>query len=448
MEDKVMSFLTEGSEAIFNIEIKGLTSVEVIRFQAHEWLTEPFIIDVALFSRSEISLEKVMSKEALLTITSDGADRYFHGIVRKFEYKGQFGSDILREKYRYDAEIVPFTQLLSLEQDCRIFQNKNVQDIVADIFKDSGLPSDRYEFRLKNKEHRRRFCVQYRETDLDFINRILQEEGIYYFYEHSKDKHLMVFADDPVYYKPIAGNATVTFKSPSGLNPEKNVISDIGYSHQLQTGTYTQTNYNFKHPSTPLENKEKSKDEQMQKYEIYDYPGQYGSQSRGKQLTKNRMEGQAALKEKATGISNCPRLISGHTFTLDGHDFQRLNKEYFLIAVSHSGEQSQTLEEQAGSSGTSYINSFTAIPSAVTYHPIKIIEKPYVKGIQTATVVGPENEEIYVDEHGRVKVQFHWDRKGKKDEQSSCWLRCGQTWGGAGWGTMFIPRIGDEVIVS
>ncbi|MEN6621263.1 MAG: type VI secretion system tip protein TssI/VgrG, partial [Smithella sp.] len=410
-----MNIFDMGSKASFLFEVQGTSlSMSVLSFKSQERISSPYLAEVSLASSSEITYENIMQKEALLTLIGLESDRYIHGIVRKFEYKGQFGSDILREKYRYDAEIVPFTQLLSLEQDCRIFQNKNVQDIVADIFKDSGLPSDRYEFRLKNKEHRRRFCVQYRETDLDFINRILQEEGIYYFYEHSKDKHLMVFADDPVYYKPIAGNATVTFKSPSGLNPEKNVISDIGYSHQLQTGTYTQTNYNFKHPSTPLENKEKSKDEQMQKYEIYDYPGQYGSQSRGKQLTKNRMEGQAALKEKATGISNCPRLISGHTFTLDGHDFQRLNKEYFLLAVSHSGEQSQTLEEQAGSSGTSYINSFTAIPSAVTYHPIKIIEKPYVKGIQTATVVGPENEEIYVDEHGRVKVQFHWDRKGKK----------------------------------
>jgi type VI secretion system secreted protein VgrG len=448
MEADEMWSDVKGSDASLFFEIKDTSALEVIRFEASEHLSSPFLVNVNLAGETQIKFDEVIQKEALLTITSDGTDRYIHGIVVKFEHTGKSGSGSDKVKYLYSAEIIPLTQLLSLEQDCRIFQNKNVQDIVADIFKDSGVPSDRYEFRLKNKEHKRRFCVQYRETDLDFINRILQEEGIYYFYEHSKEKHLMVFADDPVYYKPIAGNATVTFKPASGLNPEKEAISDIGFSHQLQTGTYTQTNYNFKHPSTPLEIQEKNKDNKIQKYEIYDYPGQYGAQDRGRKLTKTRMEGQTALKEQASGTSNCPRLISGHTFTLDGHDFQSFNKEYFLIAVSHSGEQSQTLEEQAGTSGTSYINSFTAIPSAVTYHPIKTIEKPYIKGIQTATVVGPENEEIYVDEYGRVKVQFHWDRKGKKDEQSSCWLRCGQTWGGAGWGAMFIPRIGDEVIVS
>ena len=197
-----------------------------------------------------------------------------------------------------------------------------------------------------------------------------------------------------------------------------------------------------------METKEKSKDEKIQKYEIYDYPGQYGTQDKGKKLTKTRMEGQTCLQERATGASNCPRLISGHTFKLDGHNFAAFDREYLLVTVNHDGEQSQTLEEQAGTDGTNYHNTFTAIPSSVAYHPGKPIKKPYIHGIQTATVVGPENEEIYVDEYGRVKVQFHWDRKGKKNEQSSCWLRCAQAWGGAGRGSMFIPRIGDEVIVS
>jgi type VI secretion system secreted protein VgrG len=433
----------KGSDASFFFEIKGAQSTEVVGFEASERLTEPFLVDVTLAAKAEIKFNDIMQKEALLTVISTGENRYFHGIVRRFELTGKSGL-----KYLYGCQIVPFTQLLFLEQDCRIFQNKNVQEIIADIFKDSGVPSDRYEFRLKNKEHKRRFCVQYRETDLKFINRILQEEGIYYFYEHSKDKHLMVFADDPVYYKPIAGNAAIAFKPASGLNPEDEVISNIDFSQGLCPGTYTQTNYNFKHPSTSLETKEKSKDEKIQKYEIYDYPGQYGAQDKGKKLTKTRMEGQTCLQERATGASNCPRLISGHTFKLDGHNFTAFDREYLLVTVNHDGVQSQTLEEQAGTDGTNYHNTFTAIPSSVAYHPGKPIKKPYIHGIQTATVVGPENEEIYVDEYGRVKVQFHWDRKGKKNEQSSCWLRCGQTWGGAGRGTVFIPRIGDEVIVS
>ncbi|HOG82901.1 MAG TPA: type VI secretion system tip protein TssI/VgrG, partial [Smithellaceae bacterium] len=444
-----MNIFDMGSKAGFLFEVQGTTlTTSVISFTSMERISSPFLAEVLLASSSEIKFKNIAQKEALLTLIGLESDRYIHGIVRKFEHTGKSGTDTNKEKYLYRAEIVPFTQLLSLEQDCRIFQNKNIQEIVADIFKDSGVPSDRYEFRLKNKEHKRRFCVQYRETDLKFINRILQEEGIYYFYEHSKDKHLMVFADDPVYYKPIAGNAAIAFKPASGLNPEDEVISNIDFSQGLCPGTYTQTNYNFKHPSTSLETKEKSKDEKIQKYEIYDYPGQYGTQDKGKKLTKTRMEGQTCLQERATGASNCPRLISGHTFKLDGHNFAAFDREYLLVTVNHDGEQSQTLEEQAGTDGTNYHNTFTAIPSSVAYHPGKPIKKPYIHGIQTATVVGPENEEIYVDEYGRVKVQFHWDRKGKKNEQSSCWLRCAQAWGGAGRGSMFIPRIGDEVIVS
>lgn len=444
-----MNIFDMGSKASFLFEVQGTTlTTSVISFASKERISSPYLAEVSLASSSEIKFKNIVQKEALLTLIGLESDRYIHGIVRKFEHTGKSGTDTNKEKYLYRAEIVPFTQLLSLEQDCRIFQNKNVQDIVTDIFKDSGVPSNRYEFRLKNKEHKRRFCVQYRETDLDFINRILQEEGIYYFYEHSKDNHFMVFADDPVYYKPIAGNATVVFKPPSGRVAETEVINAIEFSQRLCPGTYSQTNYNFKHVSTPLETKDKSKDENVQKYEIYDYPGQYGDQDKGKKLSRINKEEYNALQEQAIGKSNCPRLLPGHTFSLDGYDLSSFDKEYLLIEVTAAGGQAQALEEVSGSGETSYGNNFVAIPSSVSFRPKKSIEKPYIRGIQTATVVGPENEEIYVDEYGRVKVQFHWDRKGKKNEQSSCWLRCAQAWGGAGRGSMFIPRISDEVIVS
>ena len=434
----------KGSEANLIFEIQGGPDVEVVDFVAHERISTPYCLDVALASSSEIQFESVIEKESVLTVRGMDSERCFHGIVRKFEYKGKSG----KTKHLYSAEVVPFTELLSLEQDCRIFQDKQVQEIVEDIFKDSKIPSDRYEFRLFNKEHLRRYCVQYRETDLAFINRILAEEGIYYFYEHTKDKHRMIFADDPVCYMPIAGDTTMTFKPASGLNPEKEVISRIDISRSLCSGSYTQTNYNFKMPSVPLETKAQSRDENVRKYEIYDYPGQYGETDRGRKLTKARMEGRTAMQEQAQGTGNCPRLLPGHTFKLAGHDFQSFNKEYMLVSVTHTVEQPQTMEEQAGSGGATYSNIFTAIPSNVPYHPDKPPQKPYIHGLQSATVVGPENEEIYVDEFGRVKVQFHWDRLGKRDENSSCWLRCAQTWGGGGWGAVFIPRIGDEVLVS
>ncbi len=421
----------KGSEANLIFEIQGGPDVEVVDFVAHERISTPYCLDVALASSSEIQFESVIEKESVLTVRGMDSERCFHGIVRKFEYKGKSG----KTKHLYSAEVVPFTELLSLEQDCRIFQDKQVQEIVEDIFKDSKIPSDRYEFRLFNKEHKRRFCVQYRETDLDFISRIIQEEGIYYFYEHSKDKHVMVFADDPVCHKPIAGNTTLEFKPSSGLNPESEVISLIEFSRRLRPGTYVQTNYNFKMPSVPLQTLDTHKDETIQKYEIYDYPGQYGEEDRGSKLTRAFMAANTASRNQAKGVSNCPRLLPGHTFAINGHDSSEFNKEYLVFAVKHSGQQPQSLEEQAAG-GANYDNHFLVIPSNVPYRPLKSIPKPYIHGIQSATVVGPENEEIYVDEFGRVKVQFHWDRLGKRDENSSCWLRCAQTWGGGGWGAV------------
>ena len=433
-----------GSQASFLFEIKGAPEIEVAYFQAQERISEPYAVHVALASTSQIQYDDVIQKEALLTLSGAEADRYFHGIVRKFEHTGKNG-----QKHLYQADIVPFLMLLSLEQDCRIFQDKKVQDIVTKIYQESGIPDDRYEFRLKNKDRMRKFCVQYRETDMDFVCRLLQEEGIFYFFEHSKDKHVMVFADDTVNYKPIEGNQEVSFKPASGLNPEKESISYVDFSRRLRPGTYTHTNYNFKKPSVDLETKEKAKDAKQQKFEIYDYPGQYGKEEQGKRLAKIHLEAGKALEEQASGNSTCPRLVAGFTFKLEGHDFKAFNREYLLVGVSHSGQQPQALEEQAGSgAGANYSNTFLAIPSTVTYRPLKTIEKPYVRGLQTATVVGRKGEEIHTDEWGRVAVQFHWDRLGKNDENSSCWIRVGQMWGGVGWGAQFIPRVGDEVLVD
>ena len=432
------------SQADLLFEIEGVPTIEVAHFQAHERISEPYAVNVALASTYQIQYDDVIQKEALLTISGDETDRYFHGIVRKFEHTGK--ND---RKYLYHTEIVPFLQLLSLEQDCRIFQNKIVQNIIADIFQESGIPSDRYEFRLKNKDHLRKFCVQYRETDLDFVCRLLQEEGIFYFFEHSKEKHMMVFGDDIINYKPIEGNQEVAFKPSSGLSPEKESISHIDFSRRLRPGTYTHTNYNFKKTSQDLETKIKGKEENLQKFEIYDYPGQYGNEDRGKKLAKIRVEKGKALAEQANGCSDCPRMIPGFTFKLDGHDVKTFNREYLLVGVSHSGQQPQALEEQAGpGNGSNYSNNFLSIPSSVTYRPLQTIEKPYVRGMQSATVVGPKGEEIYTDDWGRVKVQFHWDRLGKDDDKSSCWLRTAQAWGGGGWGQQFIPRVGDEVLVD
>ena len=349
----------KGSQASFLFEIKGAPEIEVAYFQAQERISEPFVVHVALASTSQIQYDDVIQKEALLTISGDEADRYFHGIVRKFEHTGKSG-----QKYLYQADIVPFLMLLSLEQDCRIFQDKKVQDIVTEIFQESGIPADRYEFRLKNKDRLRKFCVQYRETDMDFVCRLLQEEGIFYFFEHSKDKHVMVFGDDTVNYKPIEGNPEVSFKPASGLNPEKESISYVDFSRRLRPGTYTHTNYNFKKPSA--RSRDKGKSERRKATEIRDLRLPRAIRARrirARGWPKSTWRQARPSRNRPTADSTCPRLVAGFTFKLEGHDFKAFNREYLLVGVSHSGQQPQALEEQSGSgAGASYSNTFPGDP--------------------------------------------------------------------------------------
>jgi len=431
-----------GHEARFLFEVLG-TSYEtrVVDFTFNERISSPFELNVSLASEDEIKFDDVVGKEALLTLLGEDTDRYCHGIISKFMFTGS--SDRF---YLYQARVVPSLWLLSLEQDCRIFQNKTVEDIVKKILQDGGITSDRFDFRLQNKPPQREYCVQYRETDLNFISRLLEEEGIFYFFEHTKSKHLLVFGDSTVAYQSIQGNTDVTF-NPAGMVPGEEYVYGFNFSQRVYSGKITQRDFNFEKPSLDLKSEEQ--DKSNQKLEVYDYPGKYLDQGRGKKLTQIRLEESIMYKEKAEGQSSCIRFIPGFKFKLKDHERNNLNQEYLLIELIHNGTQPQSLEERSDTEeGTSYSNDFMGIPSSVTFRPEKKTPKTIVEGMQTAWVTGPKGEEIYPDEYGRVKVQFHWDREGKKDDKTTCWLRVAQFWAGKGWGSVFIPRVGDEVLVD
>jgi type VI secretion system secreted protein VgrG len=431
-----------GHEARFLFEILG-TSYEtrVVDFTFNERISSPFELNVSLASEDEIKFDDVVGKEALLTLLGEDTDRYCHGIISKFMFTGS--SDRF---YLYQARVVPSLWLLSLEQDCRIFQNKTVEDIVKQILQDGGITSDRFDFRLQNKPPQREYCVQYRETDLNFISRLLEEEGIFYFFEHTKSKHVLVFGDSTVAYQPIQGKADVTF-NPAGMVPGEEYVYGFNFSQRVYSGKITQKDFNFEKPSLDLKSEEP--DKSYPKLEVYDYPGKYLDQGRGKKLTQIRLQESMTYKEKAEGQSACPRFIPGFKFKLKDHERKNLNQEYLLVELIHNGTQPQSLEERSDSEeGTTYSNDFMGIPSPVTFRPEKKTPKTIVEGMQTAWVTGPKGEEIYTDEYGRVKVQFHWDREGKKDEKTTCWLRVAQFWAGKGWGSVFIPRVGDEVLVD
>lgn len=420
----------------------GGTELMVAAFRLEEKISAPFVAELELASEDEIRFDDMVGKVGLLTFESGDGDRQVHGILDRFALSGTDGRFFL-----YEASLVPQLQLLSLEQDCRIFQNQSVPDIVQQILQDSGITGDRFDFRLQGSYAPRDYCVQYRENDLNFISRLLEEEGIFYYFEHSAENHLMVFGDGTVNYQPIAGEAKVIFNAGSALVAEEEAVVALRLTRQIRSGKYTLRDFNFEKPSLDLTANKSDSDNQ--KREVYDYPGEYAASDEGRRLVEVRLQQAILFKERAQGKGIVSRFMPGFTFTLHNHDLDAFNQEYLLTAIVHTGAQPQVLAEKADvDEGTRYENNFTAIPSSVTLRPDRVTPKPVVEGVQTAIVTGPTGEEIYTDKHGRVKVQFHWDRRGAKDDKSSCWIRVSQVWAGAGWGAMFIPRIGQEVIVD
>jgi type VI secretion system secreted protein VgrG len=422
----------------------------VLAFTATESISAPYEVQLTLVTEKEVNFDDVVGKTALLTVKPDDtshdkdAKRYFHGIINEFmktRSKGRF--------FYYQATMVPSLWLLSLERDCRIFQNKTVPDIVGTILNEAGIKEkEHFSFRVKKGDYEpREYCVQYRETDLDFISRLLEEEGIFYFFEHTDQRHLLVFGDSTVNYKPIPGEPKVVFNPTGGMVVREESVYQFAFSRQIRSGKYTLRDFNFEKPTLDLTAQDKATSHQ--ELEVYDYPGEYLEQAPGKRLAKIRLEESVMFKDLATGNSSCPRFTPCFTYKMTKHEHSQFNKEYLLIRMVHTGTQPQVLEELADSDSTfSYANEFSAVPSSVTFRPERDTPKPIVEGVHTAIVVGPKGEEIYTDKYGRVKVQFHWDRLGKRDENSSCWIRVSQGWAGGGWGGIYLPRIDQEVIVD
>ncbi|MBR9981152.1 MAG: type VI secretion system tip protein VgrG [Desulfatitalea sp.] len=414
----------------------------VVDFTIEEQLSTPFQADLTLACEEEVPFEDIIGTNGLLTIDSDDGERHLHGIVNRFIHTGIAGRFLL-----YSARIVPQMWLLSLEQDCRIFQDKTTPDIVKQILEEAGITSDLFDFRLQGQYPAATYCVQYRETDLEFVSRLLAREGIFYFFEHSEDKHLLVFGDGPVNYQPIAGENQVPLNPASGKVAEEEAVITFQVQQQIRSGKYTLRDFNFERPSLDLTAEQTDSDNET--LEIYDYPGAYATTEAGRKQAQVRLLQGTLFKEQAEGVGVVPRFVPGFTFALTAHPIDRFNGEYLLTEVRHQGAQPQVLaEKSAVEGGTRYENRFEAVPASVTVQARRTAPKPVVEGVQTAIVVGPPGEEIYTDAHGRVKVQFHWDRQGQRNEHSSCWIRVSQAWAGAGWGAMFIPRIGHEVIVD
>lgn len=431
--------LSKNVKVSYLFEITDATcKLSVVSFSVEEQISSPFEVDITVATQDEVVLDDLLEKQGLLTVSVGASKRYFHGIVRECTSIEDSGDYSIFHIY-----LVPLIWLLSLEQDCRIFQHETVQDIVLKILGESGIGSNLVRLALKDKARERKYCVQYRETDLNFISRLLEEEGIFYFFEHYKDKHVIVFADNPKAYLPIQGKSEVKFNIDGGNVADEESVSSFIYSLRLHPGKVTLRDFNYQKVNLDLTTEKKTK--KASEREVYDYPGNYLKQEKGDFVTQINKERIQVLGETAEGQSTSPRIMPGYVWELTNNDFAG---NYLTIGVSHSGSQPQVLGEQAGSGEFSYYNSFVVIPSDVTFRPQLVSEKPIITGVQTATVVGPEGKEIYTDKNGQIAIQFHWDRLGQRNARSSCMIRVAQSWGGLGRGSQFIPRIGDEVLVE
>src|SRR5882757_7765403 len=402
------------------------------------------MMDLDLLSPDEnLALDDLLGRGFSLELVLDGdKSRFFHGIVAECSQTGRLG------RYaRYSARVVPWLWLLTRTSDCRIFQQKSVPDIIKAVFREHGT-SD-FKDSLSGSYSPRDYCVQYMETDFDFVSRLMEEEGIYYFFKHEQDKDTLVLCDSAGAHHATPGCEKVAYYPPSdNVVREEDIINHWLLSHSMQSGKLTHTDFDFIKPRTSLLAQAATAGTYPKSdAEVFAYPGGYLVVGDGTNYAKRRLEALQQQHERVVGSGNVRALAVGGLFTLENYPREDQNREYLVVAtVHHFGG---TDYESGVSHGMADVTvSFDAVPSKQPYRSPLTTRRARVAGPQTAIVVGPGGEEIYTDKYGRVKVQFHWDRVGKRDENSSCWVRVSQAWAGKNWGSIHIPRIGQEVIVS
>lgn len=391
---------------------------------------------------ANIDLNQLLGKPMSVGLQlADGGERHFHGIVARCSQnidQGQFAS--------YQVTLRPWFWLLSRTSDCRIFQNLSIPQIIKQVFRDLGF-SD-FEDALSRPYREWEYCVQYRETSFDFVSRLMEQEGIYYFFRHEQDRHVLVLADAYGAHTTVPGYASIPYYPKDEQQRERDHMHNWHLAHEVQPGSLELNDYDFQRPSASIDVRSAMpRPHTAGDYPLYDYPGTYVQSGDGEHYARTRIEALQTLHEQIEFSGNARGLGSGHLFSLTGFSRQDQNREYLIVSCRYYIVQ-ESLESGGGSGGAQFESSLTCIDAQQSFRPLANTHKPVVKGPQTALVVGPKGEEIWTDQYGRVKVHFYWDRHDQSNENSSCWIRVSQSWAGKNWGSMQIPRIGQEVIVS
>ncbi len=438
--------MLDANQAHITLAVAGVeTDLQVLSFDGHEKLNQPYRFDIEVVSeRPDLDLEALLHRPAYLAFGPAG--KGVHGVLQRVR-QGESGKRLTR----YSLSLRPQLAYLAHSYDQRIFQHLGVPQVIAQVLEAHGIQADAYRFQLDHAYPQRDYCVQYDESDLHFIQRLCEEEGISFHFQHSEAGHVLVFGDDQTVFAKLA---PLAYQQDSGLVADRAVVKRFGVRLETRSSHASLRDYDFEQPRLRLEAGHGSEFAPI--LEAYDYPGRFTTRERGKHLAKRNLQRLRADYELAEGASDA-YLASGHFLALTDHPRPSWNDLWLLTEVHHQGRQPQVLEEsistataEGGDAGfhQGYRNHFAATPWDVFYRPPREHPKPKVLGSQTAVVTGPAGEEIHCDEYGRVKVQFHWDRQGQADDKTSCWLRVSSSWAGDRYGGIAIPRVGMEVLVT
>ncbi len=408
----------------------------------NEQMGRMFQIEADVISEThDVNFDGIIGKNVTLRLNLVGnKERYFNGYVSRFvqvEDQGGYA--------HYRLVIVPWLWFLTRTADCRIFQSMTVPDIIQKVFNDHGF----HDFKSVSSTYRTwDYCVQYRETDFNFVSRLMEQEGIYYFFEHENGKHTLVMADSASAHSEFPDYDTIPFKPKGTAGSSKGDVNVWSVEKEVQTGVYALNAFDFEKPRKDLRtNSNISRSHAASEFEMYDYAGDFTEHADGEFYAKTRIEEVQVQHEIVQGEGIARGLCTGCNFTMEGHPRSDQDRKYLITAASYYLDGGE-FEAAKSADADFFACRFTAIPDGQAFRAARITPKPLIQGPQTAIVVGKSGEEIWTDKYGRVKVQFHWDRYGKADENSSCWVRVSHAWAGKKWGAFNVPRIGQEVIIE
>ena len=432
------------------IELTTPLGKDVLLFRSlrgREEMARPSEFDLtALSTNGDVNPGDLLGKTVTVKLElRNSGYRYFNGYVTRFAQGSMVG-----RYYEYRMTVRSWLWFLTRTTDCRIFQEKTVPDIVKEVFADHPAVAAS-EFNLVGKYAPREYCVQYRESDFDFVSRLMEEEGIYYYFDHQDGRHTMQVVDSDSGYKTLENKATIAYYPPGrAIHIDEEHIQALTFRRNIQPGAVALQSFDFEKPKADLGVKSRLlQPHERADYEVFDWAGDsdYIQADHGDHYVKLRVDELHADFERLDAECNVRDIVVGRLFTLKNAPRRDLEREYLIVGADYD-LQNNTYESGGTQDEASYVCTMSLLQSSQQFRPARTTPRPTMGGPQTAVVTGPAGEEIYCDKHGRVKVQFHWDRYGKRDENSSCWMRVSQPWAGKDWGTVSIPRIGQEVIVD